>query len=88
MAKFTECVEASVDQPLYMTDVCRSLGVSARALRVYCHEHLGMSPHRYLTLRRLHLARRALLRGDPAITRVTEVATSLGFWELGRFAVI
>ena len=51
------------------------------------HKHLRMGPKRYLVLRRMHLARRALLLADPEATTVTEVATNFGFWELGRFSV-
>jgi AraC-like DNA-binding protein len=45
-----------------------------------------MGPIRYLTLRRMHLARRALLRENLSAT-VTQIATDHGFWELERFAV-
>jgi len=46
-----------------------------------------MGPKRYLLLRRMHLARRALLMADPATATVTEIITNFGFWELGRFSV-
>jgi AraC-like DNA-binding protein len=60
---------------------------SERTLRVGCMEHLGMGPIRYLWLRRMHMARRALIQTAPGITTVTEIATASGFWELGRFSV-
>jgi AraC-like DNA-binding protein len=47
----------------------------------------GMSPHRYLWLRRMNLARPALTLADPTVTTVTVIANDHGFAELGRFAV-
>jgi AraC-like DNA-binding protein len=35
----------------------------------------------------MRLVRRALKQADPDSTRVTDIATEFGFWELGRFAV-
>ena len=75
------------DQPLYLTEICAAIGVAERTLRAACEEHLGMGPIRYLSLRRMHLVRRALLHADPSTTTVTRVATDFGFWELGRFSV-
>ena len=38
-------------------------------------------------LRRMQAVRRVLQNADPKVTRVTDIATEHGFWELGRFAV-
>ena len=46
-----------------------------------------MSPHRYLWLRRMNLACRALTLADATTKTVTEIANNHGFGELGRFAV-
>jgi AraC-like DNA-binding protein len=78
---------ANADRALYLVELCAATGVSERTLRACCQEHLGMGPVHYLWMRRMHLARRALMRADPVTATVTEVATDLGFWELGRFAV-
>jgi AraC-like DNA-binding protein len=87
MRRLEEVLEANPDRTLYVAELCAAAGASGRTLRVCCQEHLGMSPMRYLRLRRMHLARRALRVADPAAATVTEIATNYGFWELGRFSV-
>jgi len=87
VARFEEFLEANPDRPLYLTEICAAIGVAERTLRASCEEHLGMGPIRYLTLRRMHLVRRALLRSDPSKATVTQIVTDHGFWELGRFSV-
>lgn len=84
--RFRRAVEANPDQPVYIPELCAAIGVSDRTLRVCCQEQLGMSPKRYLLLRRMHLAQRALRYGTPDTTSVTEIATQYGFWQFGRFA--
>jgi AraC-like DNA-binding protein len=85
--RLEELLEANPDRTLYVAELCAAVGASDRTLRACCQEHLGMSPMRYLWLRRMHLARRALRITDPVVATVTEVATNYGFWELGRFSV-
>ena len=87
VARMEEFLEANAGQPLYLAEICAAIGVAERTLRAACEEHLGMGPIRYLTLRRMHLVRRALLRADPSKATVTRIATDHGFWELGRFSV-
>jgi AraC-like DNA-binding protein len=87
MSRFEDYLAARPCEPLYVSEICAAIGVSERTLRDCCQGHLGIGPHRYLFLRRMHLARRALLDADPARTSVTETATAHGFWELGRFSV-
>jgi AraC-like DNA-binding protein len=87
VAKFEEYLKARADKPLYLPEICAAISTSERTLRLACEEHLGMGPIRYLTLRRMHLIRRALLRAGSSTTTVTRIATDHGFWELGRFSV-
>lgn len=87
LRRFEELLENRKDEPLYIPEICAAIGIGGRTFRAYCHEHLGMSPHRYLWLRRMNLVKRALLQADPRKTTVTDIATQYGFGELGRFAV-
>jgi AraC-like DNA-binding protein len=87
MRRFDRVVEEHLDEPLYIPELCREIGASVRTLSVSCQEHLGMGPKHYLSLRRMHMVRRALRVSTPADTTVTEVATRYGFWGLGRLAV-
>jgi AraC-like DNA-binding protein len=87
MKRFEEATAEARDRPLYLTEICAKIGVPDRTLRAYCQEHLGLSPQRYLWLRRMNLAQRALLQSDPKRTTVTQIATGCGFGELGRFSV-
>jgi len=83
--RFHALVEESCEQALYLSEVCAAIGVAQRTLYNVCLEQLGMSPKRYLLLRRLHLAHQALRLATRNET-VTDIATRYGFWELGRFA--
>jgi AraC-like DNA-binding protein len=81
-----EYIESRIVDPLRLSDVCRECDVGMRSLQRYFKRELGLTPKRYITARRLDLARRALLRGTPESTDVTSVALRLGFHHLGRFS--
>jgi transcriptional regulator GlxA family with amidase domain len=87
MQLFQQALEAHAGETLYLSELCAEIGVSDRNLRLLCRDHLGMSPHRYLWLRRMNMARRALARADAAQSTVTAIAMDHGFDEMGRFSV-
>jgi AraC family ethanolamine operon transcriptional activator len=87
MHRFRRAVEQHPGEPLYILQICKAIGVSERALRMCCQEYLGTSPKRYLLLRRMHQARRALREAASDTTTVATIATQFGFWHLGRFAI-
>jgi AraC-like DNA-binding protein len=87
MGRVEEALTANPGEPLYMAELSAQVGASYWTLRDCCLEYLGMSPKRYLWLRRMNLARRALRRANAEKTTVTEIASDYGFSELGRFSV-
>jgi transcriptional regulator GlxA family with amidase domain len=78
---------ADLDEPLHISTLCRALKVSERTLRKAFHKTHGVPTCRYLRMFRLSHARSALLSVDCKFATVTEIATSFGFVELGRFSV-
>ena len=87
MDRFEEALSKRIDQKVSVPALCAEIGVAERTLRSCCAEFLGVSPTRYLLLRRLNNARSALRRADPSTTSVAEIARNHRFLEFGRFAV-
>lgn len=73
------------DTPIGVADLCATADCSERTLRVVFDRNFGTSPSRFLRLRRLDAARRALQRPFTRTT-VTAVALDFGFADIGRFA--
>jgi transcriptional regulator GlxA family with amidase domain len=86
MVRFEEVLADHSNRPLPMSELCALIGVNDRTLRSCCAEFLGISPSRYVLLRRLQAVRIALRNADPATSSVAEIASGCGFTELGRFA--
>jgi AraC-like DNA-binding protein len=86
MIRFERALATHVRHPLSLPKLCSTIGVSERTLRLCCAEFLGISPSRYVLLRRLNMVCAALRHASPATTTVAEHARRYGFTELGRFA--
>jgi AraC-like DNA-binding protein len=85
MIRFEEVLAEHLSEPLRTTELCELIGVTERALRSCCAEFLGMSPTRYVLLRRLNRARVTLRDADPDGANLLEFVRGFGFSELGRF---
>ena len=85
IARFEELLAANPARPLYLAEICAATGVSERTLRICCHDYLGMGPIRYLWLRRMHLARDALILADSTTSRDRNCNR---IWLLGAWAFL
>lgn len=87
LRKAREFLAARAHSPVYLAEICTAVGVPERTLRDIFQTLLGVSPLKFLQLRRMRQARGALRQGSPHTQSVKAVALDSGFWELGRFAV-
>lgn len=72
-------------QTVHIEDICHATCASERTVRNVFNRYLGMSPHRYLMIRRLH-AIRQVIRHAAADETITAICARFGVWDLGRFA--
>src|SRR5262249_31057147 len=79
MIRLEQVLAAQVGQPLPIPALCAAVGAAERTLRLCCVRFLGLSPRAYVRLRRLTLARSALLRTEPNAVNVATVARQYGF---------
>lgn len=80
-----ELVESLEEAPVYTEDICAATGASERTIRNVFNDYLGMSPHRYLMVHRLHAIRASIRRAAPGDT-ITAICARYGVWDFGRFA--
>ena len=69
-----------------INDLCVATGLPARTLTYAFQQAMGISPRRYLHIRRLLAVRQALRSAARAEADVTRIAMEHGFWHLGRFS--
>jgi AraC family ethanolamine operon transcriptional activator len=78
-------ISAQTEGQVHIDDLCRVTGVSERTLRNVFYRNLGMSPHQYLMVARLHDVRSAIRVAGPD-ARVSAICADFGIWDFGRFA--
>jgi len=86
MTRFENALRIDFGKQPRLSELCAKIGVPQRTLRDCCVKFLGVSPGRYMRLRRLNLVRAELRRADPATSSVAQIARRYCFSELGRFA--
>jgi AraC family ethanolamine operon transcriptional activator len=81
-----EYLRANPARPVYTEELCAALGSSATRLQQAFQVTFGISPHRYLKMRRMGMVRAMLLSRAGRWHSVKAAALSHGFWHLGQFA--
>lgn len=72
-----------ITEPVYSDEIAKNIGVSVRTLYQVVVKYRGMSPHRYLRLKRLWSVRKQLLAGGLS---VKASALAHGFRHMGDFS--
>lgn len=85
ISRCLELIDAELARPLSVDDLCAAAGVSDRTLRTVFLEQFGVSPHRYLMIRRLHAIHQAVRSAHDGET-ITSLCSDYGVWDFGRFA--
>lgn len=78
-------MNAHIDEPISVADLCIALRVSRRTLQYAFSEVLNLNPVRFLRALRLNGVRRELVADETGSLRVQAVAARWGFWHLGHF---
>ncbi|RDI57095.1 helix-turn-helix domain-containing protein [Microvirga subterranea] len=81
-------IEARFNEPLSLADIAAQSGVSARSLQNGFQNFRHMTPMAFLRKVRLQHVHQALLKADPALATVTDLAIGCGFGHMGEFAAL
>ena len=83
LAKAIDMMESNLEEPVPLSDLTDSIGVSGKQMQRLFKTYLNTSPTQYYVRARLKLARRLLVQSDMSIT---EVAVASGFGSLAHFS--
>lgn len=80
-------IESSGKEAVDTDEMCTAAATSERSLRDAFNAYFGMSPHRYLTIHRLHAIRHSIRHASQTDT-IADICTRHGIWDFGRFSAI
>ena len=80
-----DLIEARLDEPLNVRELCIATGIPARTLLRGFQERFGVGPKAYISQLRLSRVRKGLIM-DASATKVSDLANQYGFWHMGHFA--
>ncbi|HJQ17423.1 MAG TPA: helix-turn-helix transcriptional regulator [Allosphingosinicella sp.] len=84
--KIEEYIRTHISRDILVEDLAEVANMSKRSLFYNFRRWRNTTPRGYLKNVRLDVAREALSTGGDRSRSVTDVATSVGYWNLGRFA--
>lgn len=83
--RMLDYIDASLSEHLTLEDMARRVGVSRAHFARRFRDVTGMTPHRYLTLRRVEKARKLLQQSDACLA---EIALEVGFSNQAHFSSV
>lgn len=86
LRRLEEFVSQNLDRKLRIGDLLKVAGISQRSLEYLYKDHYGITPQRYLALRRLHSFREHLLRPREPQQTISSIAASYGLTHPGRLS--
>ncbi len=86
LSRVRDIFESSKRESIQLYELCKELGVSARTLQITFKQAYGISPMRYLKLRRLHAVRQRLINSSVDDVSIKRAALEGGFFDRSRFA--
>ena len=80
-----DLIEARLDEPLSVRELCIATGIPARTLSRSFQERFGVGPKTYINQLRLSRVRKNLIN-SASETKISDFANQYGFWHMGQFA--
>lgn len=84
VGKAVDYIEANLDGNVRISNICRMLKISYKALEYSFQDIKGVTPTRYVLMRKMAAVRRSIIIGPPHL-QISEHAAKWGFTHMGRF---